>query len=140
MHDDNPPGIFRGWLVLAGLFITMAVTSGLGFYAQGVVLDALVVEQGFSVSVAGAGTGIFFATSGIAGYFAGGLLSKFDARLVMTIGSLIGATGLALLGQVRNETQMVIVMIIFGIGFALTSLVPGSTIVTRWFVRKRSVA
>ena len=74
MHDDNPPGIFRGWLVLAGLFITMAVTSGLGFYAQGVVLDALVVEQGFSVSVAGAGTGIFFATSGIAGYFAGGLL------------------------------------------------------------------
>ena len=140
MHDDNPPGIFRGWLVLAGLFITMAVTSGLGFYAQGVVLDALVVEQGFSVSVAGAGTGIFFATSGIAGYFAGGLLSKFDARLVMTIGSLIGAMGLALLGQVRNETQMVIVMIIFGIGFALTSLVPGSTIVTRWFVRKRSVA
>ena len=140
MYDDNPPGIFRGWLVLAGLFITMAVTSGLGFYAQGVVLDALVVEQGFSVSVAGAGTGIFFATSGIAGYFAGGLLTKFDARLVMTIGSLVGAMGLALLGQVRNEAQMVIVMIIFGIGFALTSLVPGSTIVTRWFVRKRSVA
>ena len=140
MYDDKPPGIFRGWLVLAGLFITMAVTSGLGFYAQGVVLDALVVEQGFSVSVAGAGTGIFFATSGIAGYFAGGLLSKFDVRLVMTVGSLVGAIGLALLGQVRNETQMVIVMIVFGLGFALTSLVPSSTIVTRWFVRKRSVA
>jgi len=140
MYDDEPSGIFRGWLVLAGLFVTMAVTSGLGFYAQGVVLDALVVEQGFSVSIAGAGTGIFFATSGIAGYYAGGLLTKYDARLVMTIGSLVGATGLALLGQVRNEAQMVIVMVIFGIGFALTSLVPGSTIVTRWFVRKRAIA
>ncbi len=140
MYDDEPSGIFRGWLVLAGLFVTMAVTSGLGFYAQGVVLDALVVEQGFSVSIAGAGTGIFFATSGIAGYYAGGLLTKYDARLVMTIGSLVGATGLALLGQVRNEVQMVIVMVIFGIGFALTSLVPGSTIVTRWFVRKRAIA
>lgn len=140
MYDDEPSGMFRGWLVLAGLFVTMAVTSGLGFYAQGVVLDALVAEQGFSVSIAGAGTGIFFATSGIAGYYAGGLLTKFDARLVMTIGSLIGATGLALLGQVRNEVQMVIVMVIFGIGFALTSLVPGSTIVTRWFVRKRAIA
>ena len=31
-------------------------------------------------------------------------------------------------------------MIVFGLGFALTSLVPSSTIVTRWFVRKRSVA
>ena len=140
MYDDEPSGIFRGWLVLAGLFVTMAVTSGLGFYAQGVVLDALVAEQGFSVSMAGAGTGIFFATSGIAGYYAGSLLTKYDARLVMTIGSLVGATGLALLGQVRNEIQMVIVMVIFGIGFALTSLVPGSTIVTRWFVRKRAIA
>ena len=140
MYDDEPSGMFRGWLVLAGLFVTMTVTSGLGFYAQGVVLDALVAEQGFSVSIAGAGTGIFFATSGIAGYYAGGLLTKFDARLVMTIGSLVGAIGLALLGQVRNEIQMVIVMVIFGIGFALTSLVPGSTIVTRWFVRKRSIA
>ena len=41
MEDDSSPGIFRGWVVLTGLFITMAVTSGLGFYAQGVFLDAL---------------------------------------------------------------------------------------------------
>ena len=128
VHESNPSGIFRGWFVLAGLFVTMTVTSGLGFYAQGVFLDALVVEQGFSVSVAGAGTGVFFATSGIAGYYAGGLLSKFDARLVMTVGSLAGAIGLALMGQVRNEIQMVLVMVIFGSGFALTSLVPLSLI------------
>ena len=140
MENDSSPGIFRGWVVLAGLFVTMTVTSGLGFYAQGVFLDALVVEQGFSVGVAGAGTGVFFTTSGIAGYYAGRLLATFDARLVMSVGSLIGATGLALLGQVRNEFQMVVVMISFGMGFALTSLVPSSAIVTRWFVRKRSVA
>ncbi len=140
MENDSSSGIFRGWGVLAGLFITMTVTSGLGFYAQGVFLDALVAEQGFSVGVAGAGTGVFFAASGIAGYYAGRLLALFDARLVMTVGSLIGATGMALLGQVRNEFQMVVVMIIFGTGFALTSLVPSSAIVTRWFVRKRSVA
>ena len=73
MENNSSPGIFRGWVVLAGLFITMAVTSGFGFYAQGVFLDALVVEQGFSVGVAGAGTGVFFATSGIAGYYAGRL-------------------------------------------------------------------
>ena len=67
MNKSDSPGLFRGWIVLAGLFVTMAVTSGLGFYAQGVFLDALVVEQSFSVTVAGAGTGVFFATSGIAG-------------------------------------------------------------------------
>ena len=55
MENSSSSGIFRGWVVLAGLFVTMTVTSGLGFYAQGVFLDALVVEQGFSVGVAGAG-------------------------------------------------------------------------------------
>ena len=54
------PHIFRGWWVLAGIFVTMTVGSDLAFYAQGVFLDALVKEQGFSVAMAGAGTSFFF--------------------------------------------------------------------------------
>ena len=56
------------------------MSAGFAFYAQGIFLDALVREQGFSVGMAGAGTGTFFVSSGIAGYFAGGLISKYDAR------------------------------------------------------------
>ena len=94
----------------------MTVTSGLGFYAQGIFLDALVAEQGFSVGVAGAGTGVFFAASGVAGYYAGRLLALFDARLVMTVGALIGATGMALLGQVRIwfPVQQLLLVGLFG--------------------------
>lgn len=140
MPSPKSARIFRGWIVLAGLFILLTVSAGFAFYAQGIFLDALVREQGFSVGMAGAGTGTFFVSSGIAGYFAGGLISKYDARSVMTVGAFIGAGGLALIAQISTEWQMFPVMAIFGTGFALTSLVPTSSIVTRWFHRQRSVA
>ena len=106
MPSPKPVRMFRGWIVLAGLFVVLTVSSGFAFYAQGIFLDALVREQGFSVGMAGAGTGTFFVSSGIAGYFAGGLISKYDARSVMTVGAFIGAGGLALIARISTEWQM----------------------------------
>lgn len=130
----------RGWVVLFGLFVIMTITSGFAFYSQGVFLDALVDEQGFSVGVAGAGTGAFFAVSGVFGFLTGGLIGRFDVRWVMTLGTVVGAIGMAGLSQVRVEWQLFVTMALFGCGFALTGLVPTTTVVTRWFARKRSVA
>jgi MFS family permease len=137
---ERRPLLFRGWIVLAGLFIVMTTGSGFAFYAQGVFLKALVDEQGFSTGRAGAGTGIFFFASGIGGYFAGGLISRYDVRTVMTIGSVFAAAGIALLGQIHTEWQMVLVMILFGAGYSMAGLVPSTSVVTRWFHRQRSVA
>ena len=132
--------IFRGWIVLAGIFVVMTVGSGFAFYAQGVFLDALVEEQGFSIGMAGAGTGFFFLVSGIAGYYAGGLISRFDIRAVMTFGVTIASIGIYLLGEVRTEWQMFLVFLVYGAGYALAGLVPATSLVTRWFHLKRSIA
>ena len=132
--------VFRGWFVLAGIFVIMTMGSGFAFYAQGVFLDALVVEQGFSVGMAGAGTGFFFVVSGVFGYWAGGLISRFDVRAVMIVGATIASVGIALLGQIRNEWQMFGVFLVYGGGYALAGLVPGTSLVTRWFQVRRSIA
>ena len=136
----SSPRIFRGWWVLLGIFVVMTTGSGFAFYAQGVFLDALVNEQGFSVSMAGAGTGVFFIVSGVAGYYAGGLISRFDIRAVMVAGATVAAVGIVLLGQVRTEWQMFAVFVIYGGGYALAGLVPATSLVTRWFHARRSVA
>ncbi len=130
----------RGWVVLTGVFLIMTITSGFAFYSQGVFLKALVDEQGFSTGMAGAGTGVFFGASGLCGYYTGGLINRFDVRWVMTFGTVVSTVGLALLGQVRSEWQMFAVMIVFGAGFGLTGLVPTTTVVTRWFQNRRSIA
>ena len=109
----------------------MTAGSGFAFYAQGVYLNALVEEQGFSTSAASAGTAIFFVAQGIGGYFTGALISRFDARVVITFGAIVSAAGIALLGEVRNEWQMAGVFVLFGAGYALAGLVPATSIVTR---------
>jgi MFS family permease len=126
--------------VLVGVFLVMTAGSGFAFYAQGVFLDALVEEQGFSVGMAGAGTGLFFVMSGTCGYYAGGLISRFDIRAVMLVGATVASIGIALLGQIRNEWQMFAVFALYGAGYALVGLVPGTSLVARWFHAKRSVA
>ncbi len=149
MTDASPVGVAdppvqkrftRGWIVLSGLFLLMSLTSGFAFYAQGVFLSALIDEQAFSTGLASAGTSVFFYTSGIFGYFTGSLIGRFDVRWVMTFGTVIIAVSIALVGEVREEWQLFAVMVVFGIGFALTGLVPATTVVTRWFQRRRAVA
>ena len=130
----------RGWIVLAGIFGVMMVTSGMVFYALGAFLDAFVDEQGFSTGLAGAGVGMFLLASGLCGYYTGQLVNRFDARWVITAGTAVSTIGMALLAQVRSGWQMFAVMTIFGIGFGLCGLVPTTTLVTRWFERRRSVA
>ncbi len=130
----------RGWLVLAGVFGVMMVTSGMVFYALGAFLDAFVDEQGFSTGLAGAGVGAFLLASGLCGYYTGKLVNRFDARWVITAGTAASTAGMALLAQVHSGWQMFVVMTVFGIGFGLCGLVPTTTLVTRWFERRRSVA
>lgn len=132
--------MFRGWFVLVGIFIVMTTGSGFAFYAQGVFLDALVEEQGFSVGMAGAGTGLFFVVSGIGGYYAGSLMNRFDIRWVITLGSIVAAGGIYLIGEVRTEWHMFAVFVLFGGGYAMAGLVPTTSLVTRWFHRRRSLA
>ena len=126
--------------MLAGVFGVMMITSGMVFYALGAFLDAFVDEQEFSTGLASAGVGVFLLASGLCGYYTGRLVNRFDARWVITAGTAVSTAGMALLAQVRSGWQMFAVMILFGIGFGLCGLVPTTTLVTRWFERRRSVA
>ncbi len=130
----------RGWVVLAGVFGVMMITSGMVFYALGAFLDALVDEQGFSTGLASAGISAFLVASGLCGYYSGSLVNRFDVRWVITVGIAISTVGMALLAEIRNGWQMFGVMIVFGVGFGMCGLVATTTVVTRWFQRRRSVA
>ncbi len=138
--ETGSSATFMGWRVITGLFIVLTVSSGFGFYGQGVYLRALVDERGWSTGLASAATATFFVVSGVCGYAISGLLIRVDVRKVIVTGLLVGALGLALLGQAREPWQMFAADAIFGAGFALSGLVPATTTVARWFIRRRSVA
>jgi MFS family permease len=132
--------VFRGWEVVAGVFVMLLVTAGVGFYGLAVYLRALTVELGFSVGAVSGATAVFFLVSGVAGLPIASYISRHDPRPLIAAGAVASAVSLFLLGRVQEVWQVYAVYALFGAGFAASSLVPGTTLVTRWFARRRSVA
>ena len=139
----TPPagsGVFRGWWVVVGVFVMLTIAAGIGFYGLSVYLRALTVEQGFSVGAVSGATAVFFLVAGLAGLPVASVIARRDPRLLIAVGAVACAAALLLLGRADQVWQVYVAHAVFGAGFAASSLVPGTTLVTRWFVRRRSVA
>lgn len=131
---------FLGWRVVAGCFIVLTTSSGLGFYGLAVYLNALSNERGWDVSSISLATTWFFFVGGVVGVWAARLIANHDVRHVSAAGGVIGGIALAALGQVTQQWQLFVVYGVFAVGWALAGLVPMTTVVTRWFHTRRSVA
>jgi hypothetical protein len=131
--------VFQGWWVVAGVFVMLTVTAGFGFYGLPVYLRALTLEQGFSVGAVSGATAVFFLVSGLVGIPVAGWMTRHDPRPLVAVGALTCGLALALLGRVSEVWHVYVAYALFGAGFAASSLVPGTTLVTRWFSRRRSV-
>ncbi len=132
--------VFRGWWVVAGVFVMLTVTAGFAFYGLPVYLRALTVEQGFSVSAVSGATAVFFLVSGLTGLPVAAWMARHDPRPLVALGAVACGAALLLLGRVTQVWQVYAAYVVFGAGFAAASLVPGTTLITRWFSRRRSVA
>lgn len=131
---------FPGWQVITGGFIVLTTSSGLGFYGLAVYLNAISNERGWDVSSLSLATTLFFLVGGISGVFIARLIARHDLRYVMVAGAILAGGMLALLGRVQHQWQLFAVYALFAVGWAGGGLVPVSTVVTRWYHRKRSVA
>ncbi len=137
---DARPGLFYGWRIVGAIFVIMTFASGLGFYNISVILSALVREQGLSVSVASGATAIFFVVSGFAGLAISRLIVRFDIRATIIGGAILAALSMVSLGHVTEVWQVYLAHAVFGVGFACSNMVPGATLITRWFERGRAKA
>lgn len=122
------------------MFITLCISAGLGFYNASVILEAAKDELGASVGAVSGATTLFFAVSGIAGFAASPFIDRIDVRWFYLIGGLVGSAALSSLRWVDSIVELYIFFAFFGIGFSFAGLVPGTTVVARWFHVRRSVA
>lgn len=126
--------------MVTGCFIVLTTTSGLGFYGLAVYLNAFSKEQGWPLSTISLATTVFFIVGGAVGVWVGSLIARIDVRIVIVGGGVIGGASLAVLGQVDEQWELFVVYAVFAVGFAAAGLVPMTTVVTRWFHARRSVA
>ncbi|HEX4903615.1 MAG TPA: MFS transporter [Acidimicrobiales bacterium] len=132
--------IFPGWVVVGAAFVLLMANSGFIFYGQAVYLDALTDERGFSTGAASLGQSLVFVVGGLAGPRIGRLITDRDVRLVVLGGLVVSWASVALLGRVEELWQLYLVDSVLGVGYSAAGLVPATTVITRWFEARRSVA
>jgi OFA family oxalate/formate antiporter-like MFS transporter len=139
-HAEHPrPGLFRGWLVVAGAFAVTLVGFGSAytFSAFVEVLQSEFAASRGSVSLVFSLAGFLYFGLGI---MTGPLADRWGSRRLAVAGMLLTGTGLVIAGFARNLTE---VYAAYGLGVGLgvgCSYVPALGAVQRWFVRRRGFA
>ncbi len=131
---------FPGSRVVAGCFIVLTVSSGLGFYGLAVYLNAFSRERGWPVASISLATTLYFVVGGFSGLYVARLIARRDVRIPIVAGAIAGAASLAVLGRVTERWQLYVVYAVFALGFSGAGLIPATTVVTRWYHERRSVA
>lgn len=133
--------VFYGWRIVAVTFITHFISVGFIFYSYGVFFKALEVEFGGSRFGISAGLAIMNIAMGTFAIFLGRAVDRYSIRNIMMLGAAFMASGFFLASLIEELYQFYVVLATFlGIGAALLGLIPGSTLVSNWFVRRRGTA
>lgn len=129
------------WWVVAGVFLVLMVSSGFGFYNLSVYMNALADERSFAVGELSGAIAVMFVVSGFSGMVVARLMERVDVRWVMVAGAAIAGASLAAVGAAQEIWHVWLLYAMFGVGNSGISLIPGTTLVTRWFPgANRSVA
>jgi len=140
MSQERGTKLYYGWKIVAAILFTLTFSSGLSFYNHSIYLNALASTPAFNVASASIAVSLFFFSGGLAGLLVARWVQNYDPRYCLTGGAVISAGALSALSYVTTVPQLYVVYCIFGMGFSASSLIPATTIVARWFKRRRAMA
>lgn len=140
MSETNNNSIYYGWKIVFAILVVLTFTSGLSFYNHAIYLNALASKPNFNVQTASLAISLFFLSGGITGLWVAKWVQEYDPRICISVGAVIFCLSLSSLAFVEQVWQLYVAYIFFGVGFAASSLIPATTLVTRWFRKKRAMA
>jgi sugar phosphate permease len=132
--------IFYGWWIVLGSMVILAITSGLGFYGHGLILDPLREQFGCSKGAISTAITLLFLISAMAGPIVGEQVDRRGPTRALIFGSFIMGLGFVLLSRSNLLWQLFAVYFLMGIGQSATHSIPTSTVIANWFIRKRGLA
>lgn len=132
--------MFYGWRVLAALCIIYFLSVGVVFWSFAVVLPAMILDLGWTRGAASVGHAILSVAFGGGAAFSAVVVAKVGARNTIAIGGVASALGSLAIYAGDSLLLFYAGIGIIGLGIALQSMVPGTQILTNWFVRRRAIS
>ncbi len=130
----------QGWWVAAGAFLTITITSGIGFFVLPIMIESFIGDMGWSLTEVSLGVTIWGLAAALFSPFLGQWIDRFGARRIMLLGTVFSFFVILLLGQVTALWQFYVLMFFAPFGSMANTYIPAAAVVARWFVRHRGVA
>src|SRR5579871_1958139 len=129
----------RRWILLA-LFGTLFCTLGSIVNTIPIFITPLMKHFGWSHTEASAVPMAYALTMGFSALAVGWMLDRIVARVVMTCGAIVLASGLFVAGAAHCFAAIFLAHLLIGAGSAASSIVPGSLVAANWFGDRRGFA
>jgi MFS family permease len=132
---------YYGWAVTASLAITELTSWGILFYSFSVMVTPMSTDLGWSAGTVTGAFAVAFLISGVSAIVVGRWLDRSGSRVVMSIGSCLGAVLLLLWAQVTTPLELYLVWAGLGVATAMVFYEPAFAAVATWFsdLRRLSV-
>jgi MFS family permease len=132
--------LFPGWWVLGAAVAVQILPAAFLMHAYSAYAVVMQPEFGWSTAIFAAAFAAQQAASGLLAPFQGWLLQRFGAQLMIRIGLVIFAIGLAMLSQVNGLALFFAAVVIASFGSSLGGFLATNTTMVNWFIRHRSMA
>jgi predicted MFS family arabinose efflux permease len=131
---------YRGWIVVAGCFLTALFTWGYGFYGHGVFLAEFQKAFGWpAASISFASTCYYF-LSAILVIYTSDMIRKFGPSLVVAGGVASLSLSLIVLAYASSLWELFAAYFIMAFAWAAMTIAAISTILGLWFRQLRGMA
>ncbi len=134
-------GPYHGWVLVWVLGTTTIISYGTTQYFFGVLVVPIQRELGWSRALISGAFSLSILTTGLVGLPIGRLVDRHGARVLMSVGSLLGGAGLVATSRVDRPWQLYLLWSgVVAIAMALTLYPVTFTVITNWFWRRRGSA
>ena len=132
--------IYYGWWVVSGALAATAVFGGLYTWSLGLYFSPVETAFGWTRTEVSLGVSITLLAAGAASPFVGRLTDRRGPRLVVLVGALLGAGGLALLSTASTLWHWYLYSGLMGLSVAMAFFIGLQALAASWFERRRGTA
>lgn len=131
---------FYGVWILAGIWLIYFLAAPPGSYATSIISTHMVAERGWSESVIGISTSIFYLSMSLVSVPTGILIRQKGIRFTIVAGAVIGIAAYAVTAFGAKVPWMYVSAFGgIGISSAMCAIVTGSTTINTWFDRNKAM-
>lgn len=130
----------QGWIIVAGLFVTLMLVFGSGYNTNGVFVTPLLEYFHWSRAQVSSLPALLAVSAGLSVPLIGWLLDRLETRVVMAAGAILAAGSFVIASRANSYAPMLTAYLVLGVGITAATLLPASMVVANWFDARRGIA